>query len=404
MNRYIWLLLLALHCLFSTAKTTHLQDFAQTRPRLSPQAQISLLTCSPSDDAVFTLYGHAALRVNDPINKIDRIYNYGMFEFSQPNFIYRFAKGETDYNLGVSDISYFLFEYMSRGSEIYEQVLNLLQEEKEGLWRALEWNAQPENRVYRYNFFYDNCSTRPVDMIENNLQGIIRYAPPTDPLPTFRNAINYCTRYHPWQTFGCDLVLGLPTDRMMTQRETFFLPDNVKNDFNKAEIVREGNATPLVKQINILAKEDQQQSITPFYCTPLFCFSAFFILIMTLTGIEFSRKKQYRIIDVLLFFTAGIGGCILFFLSFISVHPCTFPNISLLWLNPLHLTGIILFSVKKFNTVAFWYHLINFAVVIVMLMGWIFIPQHFNLAFIPLIASLLLRSGGALIREKNLKG
>ena len=394
----LWLLV-ALHGLTLPAVTTITPEIEQLR-RLSQQAEISLITCSPSEDAVFTVYGHSALRVYDPVNKIDRVYNYGMFDFSKPNFVYRFAKGETDYYLGASNFSYFLFEYMTRGSEVYEQVLNLLHKEKEAVWHALEWNIQPENRMYRYNFFFDNCATRPVYIIENNIQGAINYSPPPSELPSFRDVINYCTRYRQWQTFGCDLALGLPTDRKMTQQETFFIPEYVKNAFNKAEIIREGQSAPLVKKVNILVEEDQQPAPTPFYYSPLFCFSTLFILLLALTYNEWRRKTYNRMVDILLFFCAGIAGCILFFLSFISVHPSIFPNISLLWLHPLHLIGVILFSLKKLKISAFWYHFINFAVIIMMSAGWIFLPQHLNIAFIPMIASLWLRSGWALIRNK----
>ena len=417
MKRIYWFLMIwlvvALHGLSVQAVTTITPETEQLR-QLSQQAEISLITCSPSEDAVFTVYGHSALRIYDPVNKIDRVYNYGMFDFSKPNFVYRFAKGETDYYLGVSDFRYFLFEYMTRGSEVYEQVLNLQYKEKDALWQALEWNIQPENRVYRYNFFFDNCATRPVIMIENNIQGVINFKSPENgpqiasslamtgvpACQSFRDIINYCTRYRPWQTFGCDLVLGLPTDRTMTQRESFFIPDNVKNAFNQAEIIREGISEPLVKKINILSETDQQPATTPFYISPLFCFTALFILILALTISEVRKKKYYRMVDVVLFFCAAIAGCILFFLSFISVHSSIFPNISLLWLHPLHLAGVVLFSIKKLKMAAYWYHFINFAVIIIMLVVWIFVPQHFNIAFIPLIASLLLRSGRALFRKK----
>ena len=407
MKRFDWFLmfgcLVAIHVISTSAATVNPQDIVQLR-QLSRQAEVSLITCSPCEDAVFTVYGHTALRVYDPENKIDRVYNYGIFDFSKPNFIYRFAKGETDYVLGASNFGYFLVEYISRGSEVYEQVLNLQHKEKEMLWNALEWNVLPENREYRYNFFFDNCATRPIDMIENNLQGTISFMPPTSRIPTFRDMINQCTRYRPWQTFGCDLVLGLPTDRAMTQRESFFIPENVKNAFDRAEIIREGISTPLVKNAIILAEEDRQTPITPFYFSPVFCFTLLFLIILTLTFIEWRVKKYFRLVDMLLFFVAGMAGCILFFLSFFSVHPCIFPNISLLWLHPFHLFGVILFSTKKLKTPAYWYHFINFAVIIIMSAGWIFLPQHVNIAFIPLIVSLALRSGWTLLRKKYSTG
>jgi len=397
-------LLLTLVCGFAAIHYQNLTAAATQAPPLSMQAQISLLTCSPVDDAVYTLYGHTALRVFDSETNMDIIFNYGIFDFSKPNFIYHFAKGETDYMLGMEYFIRYLTEYKLRGSGICEQVLNLRPEEKETLWQALYRNSLSENRTYRYNFFFDNCATRPVVMIENNLRGLIGYAPPTA-LPTFREVINYCTRNHPWVTFGCDLVLGLPTDRKMTYRETFFIPDYLKNAFDKAEIIRNGHSEPLVIQTNILAEESRMPETSPSPLTaPLTCFTLLFLVVLLLTLIERRAKAYYRFVDCILFFSAGIAGCILFFLSFISVHPSIFPNMSLLWLHPLHLVGVVLFSVKKFNMMAFWYHLINFAVIFTMCVVWIFIPQHFNIAFIPLIASLLLRSGGMLLRKKKLTG
>ena len=367
---------------------------------LSPQAQISILTSSPSDVAVFTLYGHTALRVYDDAAGLDIVFNYGIFEYEKPNFLYRFAKGECDYMLGTDPFSRYLYSYILRGSGIYEQVLNLLPEEKEALWQALVLNALPENQVYRYNFFFDNCATRPIAMIEKSIQGTVKYAPLTEKL-TFRDVINYCTRNHPWVTFGCDLVMGIPTDREMTLKETFFIPAYLQDAVDAAEVIRNETTAPLVSKVNILNEETLQDETPPFITSPLACFGLLFIIIMLITWREWRKKTYYRSIDCILFFVAAIAGSIIFFLSFLSVHPGMFPNISLLWLHPLHFIGVILFSVKKFNNMAFWYHFINFAAILIMSVAWIFIPQHFNIAFIPLIACFWVRSGWALLRKKN---
>lgn len=395
---YYFIILVFCSVAMTASAKNHAAHHAQP---LSPEAQISLLTSSPSDDNVYTVYGHAALRVCDPVQKVDAVFNYGIFDFSKPNFIYRFAKGETDYKLQAYDFNYYLIEYIERGSKVYEQVLNLLPEEKESLWQALVLNERPENRVYRYNFFFDNCATRPVVMIENNIQGTIEYAPQTEQ-PTFRDAINYCTRHRPWQTFGCDLIMGVPTDRVMTLKETFFLPAYLQEAFDKAKIVRNGVAEPLIIQANVLSvKEVRPEQTRSPLTSPLTCFTLLFLIMLTVTWNEWRQKTYYRLVDCLLFFTAGMAGCIIFFLSFLSVHPCMFPNISLLWLHPLHFIGVVFFSVKRFKNMAFWYHFINFAAISIMSVAWFLIPQHFNLAFIPLIASLWLRSGWALVRKKN---
>ena len=69
---------------------------ANAQTFLSEHAKISLLTTMPTDHAVYTLYGHTSIRVQDLVaenEKIDYVFNYGMFDPSIPNFMYRFAKG-----------------------------------------------------------------------------------------------------------------------------------------------------------------------------------------------------------------------------------------------------------------------------------------------------------------------
>ncbi|MDR3253235.1 MAG: DUF4105 domain-containing protein [Tannerella sp.] len=395
---------------------------------LGKGAQISLLTCSPSDDDVYTLYGHTAIRVLDSENKLDAVFNYGIFDYTKPNFIYRFAKGETDYKLRAYPFDYFFSEYETR--EVCEQILNLLPAEKEALWQALVENERPENRVYRYSFFFDNCATRPAIMIEKNIAGEVKYLLEPDN-KTFRDVINYCTRNHPWQTFGCDLALGLPTDRVMSHREAFFLPQRLREEFAGAIIVRKSeglnageasetgeaspaaaseasaasySAEPLVKKTKILAEESNDEidnaasrfDMTP---SPMTASILLFLIILLITGMEWRRKTYCRAVDCLLFFVAGLAGCVLFFLSFISVHASIFPNMSLLWLHPLHLLGVVFFAVKKLKHAAICYHFINFAAILGMSAAWFFVPQHFNFAFAPLIACLVLRSATRLLRS-----
>ena len=130
--------------------------------------KVSLMTCAPGTE-IYALFGHTALRYEDKARGEDWVFNYGMFSFNTPHFIYRFVKGETDYELGVTRYPYFEGSYAMRGSSVYQQTLNLTISEKQELRRLLEENYLPENRVYRYNFFYDNCTTRARDVIELSL-------------------------------------------------------------------------------------------------------------------------------------------------------------------------------------------------------------------------------------------
>ena len=143
---------------------------AAAQVQLNDSARITLLTASPWYEAVYAYFGHTAIRVQDDSTGVDAVFNYGYFDSSQPNFMYHFIRGETDYVLGVITYEQFMAEYGYKGQEVVEQELNLLVDEKRNLYEALMINSLPENRGYRYNYFYDNCATRPRDMVERYTQ------------------------------------------------------------------------------------------------------------------------------------------------------------------------------------------------------------------------------------------
>ncbi len=362
--------------------------------QLSEQAIISILTCDPHDEAVFTLFGHAAFRVQEPARGLDVIFNYGIFDFSKPNFMYRFALGETDYKLDTSEYSHYIASYQMRGSNVTEQVLDLNADERQHLWEALVMNAQPENAVYRYNFFFDNCATRLPVMVEKSVEGKIVYNDPPKQL-SFRDMVSYCTRNHPWITFGCDIALGSPSDRLATPHEMMFLPVYLKDELAKATVQRvDGTERRLVAATSVVDAvqvEDNGADLLNTVFTPLLCGWLLFALIAGITYLEWQRKKAFVIVNILLFSLAGIAGCVLFFLCFISTHPCMWPNWSTVWLHPFHLIAVILICLR-WKKAVFCYHFINFAALFMLLCAWHYIPQQLNTAFIPLIAILCLRS------------
>jgi hypothetical protein len=363
---------------------------------LSDEARISLLTCSPSEEAVFTVYGHTAIRVSDPAHAFDLVFNYGLFDFSKDDFIYRFTKGETDYKLGVTHFVNFLDEYRLRGSGVVEQQLNLTSGERQRIWESLQTNLRPENAIYRYNFFFDNCSTRPAAIVERSVVGEIVYH--HEPVQqTFRQLINYHMRNKPWLIFGCELALGSPADRLVTQREAFFLPLLLESAFDEATVVSPGGEERPLVSVKRVLQEDIPEPVAKSLFSPPAVSLAALVLVVFLSWLEWRKKTYYLALDCFLFTSAGLAGLVLFFLAFVSVHPATSPNYLLLWLHPFHLAGVLLFVVKKGKKAAYCYHFINFAALTLMLAGGYFIPQHFNAAFFPLIACLWVRSGRSLL-------
>ena len=180
--------------------------------------RLSLLTCAPGEE-IYSLFGHTAIRYENPSQGIDVVFNYGLFSFNTPNFIFRFSLGETDYQLGVTDYEHFAAEYAFYGRSVWQQTLNLTDEEKTKLIQLLQENYRPENRIYRYNFFYDNCATRPRDKVEESLQKsgsqllFSNTYTENNETKSYRDIVHQYTKGHPWAQFGIDFCIGSQADR-----------------------------------------------------------------------------------------------------------------------------------------------------------------------------------------------
>lgn len=358
--------------------------------------QISLLTASPGSE-VYEKFGHTALRVRNTTGT-DIVFNYGLFSFNAPNFIYRFVKGETDYQLGATEYPYFNMEYAMRGSQVNEQILNISQAEANRIFQALLENYRPENRVYRYSFFFDNCSTRPRDIIAANLSDSIQYGKPGFE-SSFRELVYGKTDRDSWLSFGIDLTLGANADRKATYAEAMFLPEVLMHAFDSASI----NGKPLVAENRIVVEPEIEQAQKPaFYEQPIVVCWAIFLLVLLVSAVELRRRKIFRPLDTLLFGIAGLAGCILFFLNFISVHPAVDHNYNCIWLQPLHLFAAVAVWVKSAKRVLYYYHFVNFVTLFILLLFYGLIPQYFNAAFFPLIGVLMTRSAlHIILRLKN---
>ena len=297
--------------------------------------EISLLTCQPHDE-VYSLYGHTAIRYHDmrKDKEVDVAFNYGVFDFKKPYFVLRFVFGLTDYELGVYPFSLFLKEYRHFGSMVTEQVLNLTSEEKLLLHEALRQNLQPENSVYRYNYFYNNCTTKARDIIEKCITGKTEYAERENFTPTYREMVHEMTRNHPWARFGNDLLLGIKADQPTTLRQQEFLPYNLMYDFDHAQIYENGQYRPLVKERRTALPGGVQIVKQEFPLSPMAC-----AILLTVTGLillilQWRSKRSFLFWDLLLMLTIGTIGIMLTLMLF-SQHPTVSLNLQILLFNPL---------------------------------------------------------------------
>ena len=359
---------------------------AQTVVSSMDSVEVSLLTCSPHDE-VYSLYGHTALRWHDfhETNGCDLVFNWGIFNFHKPHFVLRFVFGLTDYELGVGNYDTFCKYYEHWGSSVTEQVLDLTAKEKQRLKEALQENLQPENRIYRYNFFYDNCATRPRDAIEQCLNGKMKYNERLDFHPSYREMIGVQTRHSPWATFGNDILLGVRADFSTVRQQQEFLPQNLLYDFDHAMIVRpDGSQRPLVSERHMAVKPGVQMFTSDFPFSPLLCFGALLIVTLGLMAFEWRRKKTFKYYDAILMLLTGLAGCVLTVMIF-SQHPCTSLNLQLLLLNPLPL--FFIYSVLRRKPTRWWKW--SLALTTLFLLGGIF--QHYAEGMYFLALCLLLR-------------
>ncbi|MDN5295904.1 MAG: hypothetical protein PWQ71_10 [Bacteroidota bacterium] len=367
------------------------------QPPLSDSAKISLMTCAPWSGAVYALYGHTAVWVKDDSTHTDVVFNYGFFDSSQPNFIYHFVRGETDYVLGVTSFEDFISEYRSKGVSVWEQPLNLSQGEKQTLWKALYINSLPENRSYRYNFLYDNCATRPRDMVEKYVEGKIIYPKTTDN-QTYRNLLHECLHPYPWMEFGIDLIIGAPADRKIDERDKMFLPEYLKRAFEGAIVEKNDTLRyPLVQQTRVILTSNNAAKVSEYSIfTPLNMAFALLLITLLLSIIQINNINNgflIKVFDTLLFGMVGLGGTIVFFLMYFSEHPATNPNWNFVWLNIISLLIAVLFWIKSAEKVVHIYHFINFAALTLFLFFWWLIPQQLPVASIPISLCLWVRSG-----------
>ena len=313
--------------------------------------EFSLLTCQPHDE-VYSLYGHTAIRYHElRPGGLDWAFNYGVFDFKKPHFVARFVFGLTDYELGAYPYKYFVKEYRRFGSMVTEQVLNLTDEEKMALHDALAINLRPENKIYRYNYFYNNCTTKARDIIESCINGKVEYAGREDYTPSYRDMVHSMTRNNPWSRFGNDLLLGIKADWKTDLRQQEFLPGNLLYDFDHAQIYSNGNYRPLIKERRIAVPAGVQIIESGFPLSPLACAAILLAVGIVIFFVEWRKKRVFVLWDVLLMITTGTIGIVLTLMLF-SQHPTVSLNLQIILCNPL--PWLFLWPVIRGRETSYW--------------------------------------------------
>ncbi len=342
--------------------------------------EISILTCGPGDD-IYSLFGHTALRVNDKNRNRDAVYNWGTFDYGEPTiegrlkFTKNFLKGKLPYALSAYPFERFKKEYDYYQRSVDEQVLQLSSSEKKAIFDKLLINMQPQNRTYAYDFYFDNCVTRPRDIIEEATEGF-SYPTLNDETTTFRGLLHENLKNHPWTQFGMDIVLGTQSEAKATAKHQMFLPDYYKRYIDESTT----SSGPIVSQRNNIL--DFKNTSSSSWWTPLRLF--IILLVVELIGfflfyISGDRGFLYWF-DGLWFIGLSICTLTFLFLWTSTAHTVCYNNWNLLWASPWVL--LYFFKNKMVSDIGLYLTLLTSVIV---LAGWSFIPQQYNLAIIPIV-------------------
>ena len=358
---------------------------------LSETAELSILTMGPGGD-LNDSFGHSAFRVKDTIQNIDVVYNYGVYDFNTPNFYLKFAQGKLLYNLDRNNFTPFYNYYSKQNRWIKEQVLNLNPSEKQNLFNFLQNNLKPENRTYKYDFFFDNCATKIRDVMAIVLKDKISYQDGFQSnFYTFRELIQKNVDWNTWGSFGMDIAIGAVVDRKATYWEYQFLPEYVFKATDKAKLNRGQEDISLVKKTINLFINSPEENKSNFFTSPLFIMGLLAFIILGITYKDFKNKIRSRWLDISIYSITGIIGVLLLLLWFATDHYTTHNNYNLLWAFPLSLFFVL--AISKKNPKPWLKRYVFFQILMLTLLSihWITGIQVFTYGLIPLLIALLVR-------------
>ena len=359
---------------------------------LAKDAEISIITIGPGKQ-LYDSFGHNAIRVSDPSNGKDLAFNYGTFDFNTPNFYIKFGQGKLPYALSVSTYDGFLRNYIAEKRWIKQQKLDLTYGEKIAIFEFLLNNAQPSNREYQYDFFFDNCATRIRDVLAVNLGSKLsyqekQYAPF---LYSFRELIQQRLHWNSWGSLGIDIALGAVIDRTANPWEHQFLPDYVFESLKSATITRNNKTSALIKKETTINNPGPRARNSAFLLSPFFVFLVIALGIVYRTLRDSKQQKRSRWLDSVLFFVTGIVGVLLLVLWLATDHTATINNYNILWAFPVNLIFFTLLSKKTPKKWLSRYLSFLIILLILLVVHWCTGVQVFAGALLPLLIALFIR-------------
>ncbi|EHO06339.1 MULTISPECIES: Lnb N-terminal periplasmic domain-containing protein [Myroides] len=293
--------------------------FSKERP-LSDRAEISVLTCGTGDE-LYSLFGHTAIRVSDPFEGIDRVYNYGMFDFRTPNFYGKFVKGDLLYYADYSTYRNFIGSYVYDNRAVYEQALDLTPTQKEEIWQKLNESLEEENKFYVYKFIDQNCTTKVVDIINSSIATPVKVDVEGN-TATYRTILNSYLNKRYFEMLGINLIFGSKVDAHST---LLFLPDKFMQGLAETKV----NGKPLVPETVTVFEPEVSTEKSGISVNSMWFFS---LVVLVLAGLMTQRGVRSVYFVIL-----GLLGIFFFVVGFYSLHGELLSNNTVLLCSPIFL-------------------------------------------------------------------
>ena len=352
--------------------------------KANDEIKFSIITIGPYESELYSAFGHSGIRYVDKKNNIDHFYNYGIFDFNQPNFYVNFLNGKLLYMVAKYDYRTAEKYYINEDRYIKEQVLDLNESEKILLYNILEQNIRPENRTYLYNYVYNNCATKIRDVL-NNVYGENLSFTPKPEKKSFRELMDLYLEKNKWGDLGIDICLGPEIDYDVSFDEEMFLPDYLFKGIENA--VRDGDKN-IISKTNIinLQKEDFQS----YSLSPQYIFLIFFIISIYLSFRQVKYGIKYFVFDSIYLMVSGIIGCLLVYLWFFTDHLSSY-NFNIVWAMPFNIIISILILVNPNSSLVKWYMFLYSVLLFSLMILWNWIPQNLNEILLFFILGITLR-------------
>lgn len=203
-------------------------------PEDPEQLHFYLITVDVGDN-VWDNFGHTALRVVDESNDTDLIFNWGLFDpgIGYLRFGGRFLRGIMDYQLGVYPTDRELERYRFQQRTVWQDRINLATDQKRRLYQRLAWNLRDGNIVYDYDYFFDNCTTRVRDYLNEAMQGELAEQSRALVPRSFREEVRDHYASLPVVALSLDVLLNSRVDRRTTEWEQMFLPLRLREELGQ---------------------------------------------------------------------------------------------------------------------------------------------------------------------------